>query len=295
MPPLVNKKKYFDSIAEIGFAVEYFPRYVNLRPQVHSVDVVLLSVIFKGRGFHYMNDTMIEESGASVAITNYDEVHSIVTDRDGMEIMNIYLDPEHFDFSGLPPDAISAASAFIPLHNSFRNSLNRLLRIEFDDMERLKVLLFAIDRELKEKEIAFYENACGYFKIFITECARQIKKSGLLRPASPFPNPAIGKVMKFLDARYAEELSLEMIAKKSGYSKNHLCRVFKSYTGKTLYEYLMQKRLRHAAWKIRNSDEKIFAIAFESGFNDISYFNRVFRKFIGTSPGKYRKSSRHHP
>lgn len=292
MLPLVQKSKYSRSIAEIGFAAEYFPCHVNLKPQLHTVDVVLLSVIFKGHGFHYMRDTVFEESGASIAITNYEEAHSIVTDKDGMEIMNIYLDPGRFDFSGLPDEVCSAISGFIPLHNSFRNPLNRLLRIEFENMEQLKETLFALNRELKEKEMAFNENACAYFRIFLTECARQIKRRGLLRPLPCDINTSIEKVMKFIDDHHMEELSLEKIAKRSGYSKNHFCRVFKSYTGMTLYEYIIHKRLQHAAWKLRNSDEKIFAVAFESGFSDISYFNRVFRNFIGSSPGKYRTNSR---
>ena len=291
MDRLVRKKKDFESIAKTGLAVEYFPHYVNLKPQMHSVDVVLMSVIFRGRGFHHMNNAVFEESGASVAITNYDEAHSIVTDSNGMEVMNIYLDTERFDFSGLQHDVMNAAAAFIPVHNSFKNSLNRLLRIEFGDMEKLRLPLFAVAREFKEKEMACDETACGYFKIFLTECARQIMKSGLLRPALHALNPAIEKLKKFLDVNYSQELSLEAIAKKIGYSKNHLCRLFKSYTGKTIYEYILQCRIRHAAWKLRNADEKIFSVAFESGFNDISYFNRVFRKFIGTSPGKYRRTS----
>lgn len=294
MAVLISKKNYSGSIKEVGFAVEYFPHYVNLKPQMHSVDVVLMSVIFAGRGFHYMDDAVFEESGASVAITDYLERHSIVTDKNGMEIMNIYLAPEYFDFSGLPEEVSSTISTFIPPGGKFRNPFNRLLRIEFGDIEKLKAPLFAIKRELQEKEMAFSENACAYFRIFLTECARRIKSSGLLRPFSTSPNPAIEKALRFLDSRYTKEITLEKIAKKSGYSKNHFCRAFRSYTGMTLYEYIINKRLRQAAWKLRNSDEKIFAIAFESGFNDISYFNRAFRKFTGSSPGEYRIKIRRH-
>jgi len=294
MAVLISKKNYSGSIKELGFAVEYFPHYVNLKPQLHSIDVVLMSVIFSGRGFHYMGDAVFEEAGASIAITDYGERHSIVTDKNGMEIMNIYFDPEHFDFPGLPEDVNSTISTFIPPGGKFRNPLNRLLRIEFGNMEKLKSLLLSIRNELMEKEMGFCENACAYFRIFLAESARQIKRSGILRPFSPARNPAIEKALRFLDSRYTEELSLEKIAKKSGYSKNHFCRAFRSYTGMTLYEYIVNKRLRHAAWKLRNSDEKIFAIAFESGFNDISYFNRAFRKFTVSSPGRYRMKTRRH-
>lgn len=284
----IARKKNFSPVDKIGFAVEYFPHYVNLKARMHSVDLVLISVIFRGKGFHQMESSRFEEAGKSAAITYCGEKHSIVTDRDGMEIMNVYIDPEKFTLPPFPPEIQNTLMNFIPLHGTFKNHFNRLLRIEFEDMENLRVQLFAIERELKEKKAGAYESAAAYFRIFLIECARQIMSSGLIS-ASADANPVMEKVQKYIDKNYREPLTLEKVAKHAGLCPNYFCRFFKLRTGKTLYEYLIQKRMQAALWKLRNSDEKIFSIAYESGFNDLSYFNRLFKKMIACPPGEYRK------
>ncbi len=62
----------------------------------------------------------------------------------------------------------------------------------------------------------------------------------------------------------------------------------KSYTGKTIFEYLIEKRIQAAMLRLQSSDEKVLTIALECGFNDITYFNRTFRRLTGQSPRQYR-------
>lgn len=98
--------------------------------------------------------------------------------------------------------------------------------------------------------------------------------------------------VKFIDVNYTKSLDLETVAaKKAGVSKEYFCVIFKRITGKTFTEYVNRLRVEHAAGLIAGSNKKISDAALESGFNDISYFNRVFRGLKGHSPKAFRKDA----
>jgi len=99
------------------------------------------------------------------------------------------------------------------------------------------------------------------------------------------------EAVRFIDLNYVSKLDLETVAaRKAGVSKEYFCVIFKRITGKTFTEYINYLRVEHAVRLLASSDKKISDAALESGFNDISYFNRVFREQKGHTPKAFRKA-----
>lgn len=94
---------------------------------------------------------------------------------------------------------------------------------------------------------------------------------------------------KFLEAYPDKNLDLEELADKCVVSKSHLCRVFKKATGQTVSQYLNQVRIERACKLLSATNVPIEEIAFAAGFNNASYFFRVFKKQIGKLPLEWRK------
>jgi AraC-like DNA-binding protein len=92
----------------------------------------------------------------------------------------------------------------------------------------------------------------------------------------------------FLDQHYAEPHTLESLARRSRLSRTYLCRAFKSYTGKRLFDYLIERRIQAAMMRLRGAGDKVLAVALDCGFNDLSYFNRKFKQLVGVTPSQYR-------
>lgn len=92
-----------------------------------------------------------------------------------------------------------------------------------------------------------------------------------------------------LDSPESFDLSLEQLAQKCGYSKEHLCRSCKQYFGFTPTTYINARRLNYAANLLLHSDEKVVDIAFTSGFQSLSRFYHAFKQEYGVSPLEYRK------
>ena len=89
-----------------------------------------------------------------------------------------------------------------------------------------------------------------------------------------------------------EEHSLARLADDAAMSPYHFLRTFRQVVGMAPHQYVLRTRLHRAALRLRRSKDEIAAIAFGAGFNDLSTFNRRFKKVMGVSPGVYRASRR---
>jgi YesN/AraC family two-component response regulator len=92
---------------------------------------------------------------------------------------------------------------------------------------------------------------------------------------------AIWKARKYIDEHSREELSLTRIAKAVNMNANYLSENFKQVTGIKFVDYVAHARFKNACDLLRNSRLRISEIAFAVGFQSLSQFNRVFKRFSG--------------
>jgi AraC-like DNA-binding protein len=100
------------------------------------------------------------------------------------------------------------------------------------------------------------------------------------------------QVMSFLIENFKNNIELEQIADIAHLSPTSFCRYFKGIMQKTFTEVLLEFRIQHACQQLSNTDLPISQIAFESGFEDLPYFNRKFKKMTGTNPLGFRKENK---
>ena len=96
-------------------------------------------------------------------------------------------------------------------------------------------------------------------------------------------------VFSYLIDHYREEISLQQIAEVAHLSPTSFCRYFRSVTGKTFSEIVNAYRIQYACHLLKKEELTISQIAFESGFKDIPYFNKLFKKLKGVIPSAFRK------
>jgi len=99
-------------------------------------------------------------------------------------------------------------------------------------------------------------------------------------------------VYAYLIEHYLEDISLETIAEVANLSPTSFCRFFKKIARKTFVDTLTEFRVKHACQLVSSTDKPISEICFESGFGNISYFNKAFKRSLGRSPIRYRKMFR---
>lgn len=91
---------------------------------------------------------------------------------------------------------------------------------------------------------------------------------------------------------YSSPLTLKQLADEAGLAPQYFCRVFKQVTGRTPIDYLNYYRIECAAELLCATEDSITEIALSCGFNDLSYFIRLFRQMKGMSAGQFRKRHR---
>ncbi len=102
---------------------------------------------------------------------------------------------------------------------------------------------------------------------------------------------AIGKACKFIKMNAWRSITLDEVSRHMGMSKSTFCAFFRKGTGSSFVDYLDSYRIDAACiMLVRDPARSVSDICFETGFNSVSYFNRVFKKYKGVSPTAYRRT-----
>jgi AraC-like DNA-binding protein len=92
------------------------------------------------------------------------------------------------------------------------------------------------------------------------------------------------------DARYADPLGVDDLARSAGLSRAHFSREFKRTFGESPHVYLLTRRLERAAALLRTTDRSVASICFAVGLQSVGSFTTSFRRTYGMSPSDYRAS-----
>ena len=136
--------------------------------------------------------------------------------------------------------------------------------------------------------------AVSWEELGVHLAARATQLTGLLSadaPATP-PNALarVTRAVRHIAERPHESHGLGQLARRAGLSSFHFLRVFEQLTGATPHQFLLRTRLRDAALRLATGGASILDVAFDSGFGDVSNFNRSFRQEFGASPRTFRAS-----
>ena len=99
-------------------------------------------------------------------------------------------------------------------------------------------------------------------------------------------------LLAYIQSHYQEKISIDGLANLINVSKNTCFRLFKKYLAKSPTEYILDYRINKASSLLLYSDKNIISIALETGFDNASYFGKIFKEKTGLSPLMYRKKDR---
>jgi len=102
-------------------------------------------------------------------------------------------------------------------------------------------------------------------------------------------NSRVNRIHEFLMKNYQNDIDLDEVADIVHMAPASVCRFFKSATGLTIFEYLNKIKIDYSCQLLLNTDQNIVDISYDCGFNNLSHFNKQFRKFIGKTPSEIRK------
>lgn len=145
-----------------------------------------------------------------------------------------------------------------------------------------------------EELIREYENPSGFYKSYRRTLLNMFLFTMLMhtRRRQPEQIEETGRttqIVSYIHSHYQEDITLEQLAQKFYVSQFYLCREFKRFTNSTVVQYVNVTRVMNAQRKLMETDKTITEISRETGFSNLTHFNRVFKSVTGTTPSGYRK------
>ncbi len=112
-----------------------------------------------------------------------------------------------------------------------------------------------------------------------------------------FPNKSdsillVENIKNYIIDNFEYDIKISLIADIFHYNKLYLGRIFKKETGKSITEFINSQRLKYAAQMLKDTEHNIITIASRMGFNNVTYFNRLFKKMYGMSPKSFRANNK---
>lgn len=237
--------------------------------------------IIRGKARVSINDRDYDAGPNSMLAISNLEKHHWKTLKLPFERYCIMFKPEYFQT--VVPDQV-LASVFRNRPNSFIH----LLQLTQDDSNQLLNLVHQMEEEIRTEKPYWEMNLRSLFQSFIITLYRNYR--------SFFPVPSINKttalileIQKYIESNCENEITLVDTAQKYYIDRYYLSHQFKAVTGFSFKEYLILQRIAKAKDLICFSSENITEISLSSGFNNVSHFIRIFKKYEGITPYQYRK------
>jgi AraC-like DNA-binding protein len=189
------------------------------------------------------------------------------------------------------PEPLVQLPEFNHVRKAIRHS-ERGIRITGDTLNEVSRLMLQLPYLEKLKRLMYFFEIMDL--IGRSSSFSFLASESYVRSRFEATNTRIGKIHEFLMKNYHEEINLEEIAGIVHMAPASVCRFFKSSTGLTIFEYLNKIKIDYSCQLLLNSDRNVVDISYDCGFNNLSHFNKQFKKFIGKTPSQFRKLRKNH-
>lgn len=256
----------------------------------HTHDFIEIEYIWCGRGVQVVNGREHSVEKGDMVFLNFGDRHSFYPEEE-LGILNCIINPE-FVSSQLVNSANAMDILSLVAFKDFAGDIDCFLPgIRFAGTELLEIekLLEFMKAEFDIKAPGYMTALKAYMDILLIKIFRTIKSAG---EGSVYND--MGKiaptVLKFIEDNYSRKITLKELAQYGFYNPSYFSRIFKECYGKTVTEYINEKRLEAAMRLIGETDLTIENVSLQIGYNDKKQFYKLFREATGSTPEKYRLS-----
>jgi AraC family transcriptional regulator, transcriptional activator of pobA len=205
------------------------------------------------------------------------------------EGVGVFFDPAALDGDGRSPwPAWRAHPLLFPFVHGQSSGLLQL-RVPVERQPMWDSAIESIETELAERKEGYQQAALAHLTLLLIEVARLAGDvAGDLRRSG---EPLLAEVFTVIDHRLGEPLSLRDVAHELGMTPGHLTTVVRRRTGRTVQEWIIERRMAEARNLLSDTELPVAEIARRVGMFDPGYFSRQFRRTHGASPREWRGRS----
>ncbi len=251
---------------------------------VHWHDDIEFISVRKGSGVVELDFIPYEVNHGDLILIRPGQLHAIKAHPQGsMEYENIMLHDSFFMSYHL--DAC-VQEYFIPFMEG-KYELPAIYRKDDYCYGPLMECISRVDALSSTKEFAWEVGVKStiyhfFYVLFARHPFKQVKQSDIKKET------ALKEILTYVDENYTHSITVEEAARQLGYSESHFMRFFKQQTHMTFVSYVNELRLAKAAEMLRNTSDSILEISGNVGYENLSLFNRQFKRKYQMTPSSYR-------
>ncbi len=160
-----------------------------------------------------------------------------------------------------------------------------------DEVERLLADMAALQDSPEERAYERFLLRFIDLLYVVGELCRSPMAADAVDGARPEREHHVQRVIDFIESHYAEDVSMEDVERELHVSRHYLARVFKAWTGWTVFQFLYQRRINQAKTLFFIDGElSVSEVSERVGFKHLSHFSRVFKQWEGCAPEQYKRS-----
>jgi AraC-type DNA-binding domain-containing proteins len=256
----------------------------------HTHEFIEIVYIISGSGQHFVNEACYHVEKGDLLFINFNQTHSFYS-YGGMSFINCLLKPEFISKELINSDnalEILALSSF----EDFSSKVGKLItKISFRGKKLIEVesIFDNMVIEVNERSIGYNTALKGYMHVLLTKIFREMwneDDSGILQHV----NKITPDILKYIEDKCFEKITLNELARKCFYNPSYFSRIFKEYYGKSLTDFIHEKRITEAVRLLKETELSIEDISYSVGYREKKQFYKTFKEIMGVTPNKVRSS-----
>lgn len=266
-------------------AIYKHPRF--LRYPKHSHNYIELSYVYSGSMVHIIDDEKIVIEQGEIILLNQDIEHEIKLTKDKDIILNFIIHPNFFDYLlriGAEQNEIFKF-IFHALYSS--DNYGECLIFRVSENEAIKAVMESIITKLYQPSLSNNVTLKLYVGMLLVELANHPQQMISYRKDS-YEKMINGSILNYIRIHYKDG-SLQELSQLIKQPNYKICKIVKKYTGQTFNQLIQEERLKNSAKILKNTTLPIIDVIASVGYENITYFYKIFRKKYKQSPKEYRK------
>ncbi|WP_308634169.1 AraC family transcriptional regulator [Paenibacillus silvisoli] len=290
-----------DILSSNGYMKVEFPFWITRTVQgsirEHGHEFVELVYVVRGKGKHVFEGTHYDVHAGDVFIINPGETHAYEVEKgEQMEIINCLFMPSFIPDALLGELEITGSMDYFYVHPFLKHEVrfNHRLNLHGQDAAHALQLLENMIREMNGRSIGH----TTLIRLQMIELLVLLSRYyTLMQQQRIHPSPrqmeremTAKRIYGYLERNYEKKITLQSLSSLFNASIRQLNRLMQEEYNRSVFEALHEIRIERAKHLLHDTDEKVIVIATMVGYEDQSFFNRLFLRHVGCSPSQYRAS-----